>query len=232
MTYEKASGSVWQGLLADGAVDMERVAQIFTKHYGGWKLMKKHYHTIVSATLNDTYKQYSTKAPSNVNVEDDSLNNLQCCEPVYDFISSKPVCETYVLSVNNKHSPTISSRTYTSTIIEELKNAKPNRFVIMTLSNCKYLEECSKKVLAEIGFTPHPKQAYHRYRKFSNAARKLIEDSIAYFEAPCCRLFEHLRQQGFKGDHDTYAWKAFTYYHLIPQPVQLNRMWIFACDCI
>ena len=205
MTYEKASGSVWQGLLADGTVDMTRVAQIFTKHHGGCKLMKKHYHTIISATLNDTYKRYRTKAPSNVNIEDDTRNNLQCCEPVYDFVNSKPVCETYVLSVNKKHSSTISSKTHASAVIEELKDAEPDRFVIMTLSNCNGLEECSKNALAEIGFTPHPKQAYHRYRKFSNAARKLIEDSIAYFEAPCCRLFEHLKQQGLEGDHDTYA---------------------------
>lgn len=206
MTYEKASGSVWQGLLADGSVDMKRVAQIFTKHYGGCKLMKKRYHTIISATLNDTYKQYRNKVPSNVNVEDDASNNLQRCEPVYDCMNSKPVCETYVLSANNKkHSSNISPKTYTSAIIEELKGAEPDRFIIMTLSNCGGLEECSKKLLAEIGFIPHPKQAYHRYRKFFNAARKLIEDSIAYFEAPCCRLFEHLKQQGFKGDHDTYA---------------------------
>ncbi len=206
MSYEKASGSVWQGLLADGTVDMARVAQKFKKQHGDCKLIKKHYHTIISATLNDTYKQNRTKTPSSVNVEDDALNNLQCCEPIYDCMSSKPVCETYVLSANNKnHSSTIPSKTYASAVIEELKDAEPNRFVIITLSNCNELEECSKKVLAEIGFTPHPKQAYHHYRKFSNAARKLIEDSITYFEAPCCRLFEHLKQQGFKGDHDTYA---------------------------
>lgn len=206
MTYEKASGCVWQGLLSDGTVDMERAALIFTKHHGSCKLMKRHYHTIISAALNDTYKQHRTKVPSNVNVEDNASNNLQCCEPVYDCMGSKPVCETYVLSVNNKkHSSTISSKTYISAIIEELKDAEPDRFIIITLSNCNGLEECSKKVLAEIGFSPHPKQAYHHYRKFSNAASKLIEDSIAYFEAPCCRLFEYLGQQGFKGNHDTYT---------------------------
>lgn len=34
MTYEKAFSYMWQGLLADGSMNMEAVAHTYEKHYG------------------------------------------------------------------------------------------------------------------------------------------------------------------------------------------------------
>lgn len=196
MTYEKASGGVWEGLLADGTVDMAEVAQKYASHYG--HEMKTDPHAAVADMLFNLHKQYRGKTPS--------PGGLYCCKWDSDSVFRSPICETYVLSVNNrrKQSSVIYSKSYVSAILEELKDAEPNRFAIMVLSNCKNLEACSKSTLMELGFVPHPEKAYRYYRKFSNAARKLIEESIEYFEAPCCKLFERLEQQGFKGDQVTY----------------------------
>lgn len=180
---------------------MTKVAQRYIRRNG--HETKNDPHTAIADMLNDTHKQYRTSVVSDV--QDGTSDNVQGCKLLCDFISLRPICETYVLSLNDKrHFSAITSKSYASAIIEELKDVEPGRFAILVLSNCKDIEECNKKALSEFGFVPRPKKAYRHYRKFSNAARKLIEESIEYFEAPCCKLFEYLKQQGFTGDHVTY----------------------------
>jgi hypothetical protein len=192
---------VWQGLLADGVIDVTKMRKKYAKQTG--LKTKDDYHTAITDMLYDIHKRGRIKVFSDT--EDVISSNSQCQKATCDSVYQMPICETYVLSVNmRKYSSILSSKSYVSSILEELKDAEPNRFAILILSNCKDLEECSKKALVEFGFVPQPKEAYQRYRKFSKAAHKLIEESIEYFEAPCCKLFKHLKQQGFAGDHVTY----------------------------
>ena len=136
----------------------------------------------------------------------DNIDQHCFCKNLYSSQNIAWLCETYVLSANEKlHENTdISTRSYMPAIIEEIIDAEPNRYLIMMLSNCESLIECKKMVLSELGFTPRDKGEYRHYKKFSNAAQKLIEESIGFFEAPCCKLFEQLEKQGFIGDHVTY----------------------------
>ncbi len=186
MTYEKGFGEIWQGLLADGTLDMELLAKRHSEHYE--YEMKYPPHTAIVDMITATRKKRWDKEPP---------SDLHVCTPSLDIVRQRVVCETYVLSANSKGF---------CPLISELVNAhtEPNRFVILTLSNCKDMEGCTKDVLGELGFAERPKKAYRNYRRFSNAARRLIEDSVAYFEAPCVRLFEYLEHQGFSGDHETY----------------------------
>jgi hypothetical protein len=80
-----------------------------------------------------------------------------------------------------------------------------DRFLILALSNCWGLPRCTKHLLARLGFRTRPKRQYRDYARFSKAAHKLIDDSIAYFEAPCVKLMEYLERGGFEGDHETYS---------------------------
>jgi len=89
-------------------------------------------------------------------------------------------------------------------ITAELANAGPERFVILTLSNCKNLEGCTMQVLQDFDFVPHPEESYRNYHRFSDTARKLIEYSLEYFEAPCVKLLEELQRYGFSGGHESY----------------------------
>lgn len=131
--------------------------------------------------------------------------NFSLCEMRSDCSPYRfPICETYLLYPRGKGGAAGKCKKHTATIIEELEHAGDNRFAVMVLSNCIDVVDCNQNVLEEVGFTPWPKEKYRSYRKFSNVAKKLIEESILYFEAPCCRLLHHLRKQQLGGLLETY----------------------------
>jgi hypothetical protein len=201
MTYEYSSGSMWQGLLADGTFDSEKLNKKYIMCYG--------HHIDGDIDIADLIYRMHKDGQSKICSEYNDTDNrdLNCfCSRLRNPQTITPLCETYVLSANEKLHDTaaIPSHPYTSAIIEELIGAEPNRHVVIMLSNCTNLIECKKTVLFDLGFMPRDKEEYQNYKKFSTAARKLIDKSIKFFEAPCCKLFEHLEQQGFTGEHVTY----------------------------
>lgn len=199
MSYENASGELWHGLFADGTIDMKKVAQRYELHYGS---KMKHYHTAIVDMLNYVRKRDRRKPP--YSAKEDNMQSSSQCRAISTCVGHPPICETYVLSASRKRpSSTIPTVPYASAVIAELSDMEPDRLVIFAFSNCRDLEECIKNSLAELGFTARPQHSYHQYKKFSNAVHRMLEDSIEYFEAPCCKLFKHLKFLGFTGDHST-----------------------------
>lgn len=194
MTYETGFGETWQGLLADGSLDMETVVKKYLEHYGFEPNVDP--HTAIVDMITITRRQHWSKGPRKTQCA--KASRLRVCRPSSDFAWQRPVCENYVLSANNEK---------LCPVMEELvdANVEKNRYMILTLSNCRDLEECSCAVLDELGFAERPKGSYNNYEKFSKAARQLIEKSISCFEVPCLMLLEYLQDQGFSGDHQSYA---------------------------
>lgn len=193
MTYELAFGNNWQGLLADGTLNMEAIAQKYLKHYG---YEMRDCHTAVVDMISVTRREHWVKELSEQRCT--GATRLRVCRPSCSLLRQRPVCENYVLSASTKE---------TSPLMAELVNTDPkeNRFLVLTLSNCKDLKECTKEVIDEFGFVERQKQAYCNYNEFSESAHELIEKSISYFEAPCVRLLEYLEGLGFSGDLETYG---------------------------
>ena len=200
MTYEYACGGVWQGLLADGILDMDTVNQKIVKHYGHGIEDR---HSAIVDTINHIRKQYRGKVSTDKH--DTATDHIEFCRATCDFIEPKTICETYALTIDRPNSNKLADSPYMPAIYRELEQPENDRITILTLSNCQDILACTKTVLAELDFAEHPQHKYNNYKSFSEAAEHLIEDAIEYFESPCCKLFEHLQKQGFRGDLDTYA---------------------------
>lgn len=200
MTYESAFGDNWHGLLADGSLDMKKIAQAYVKHY---RYVMRDLHIGIADMISIRRGQRWRKGTSKRKGMG-SLNMCVCRS--FDSVRRRPICENYVLSASGRESSGLDEicGLNTSPITAELANAEPERFVMLTLSNCKDLEKCTKQVLQDLGFVPHSEKSYHNYRRFSDAAHKLIEYSIEYFEAPCVKLLEDLQRRGFRGGHESY----------------------------
>jgi len=201
MTYERDFGEIWQGLLADGSVDLEFVACKYKKHYG---YQIRNVTTAIVDMIAIMRRQHRSKRWCG---QQSPTPGLSRCRPSIDFILQQPVCENYVLTPNRNelYRSRNSIAQDICPIILELTDAEPNRFIILALSNCKDLEKCTKAVLKELGFVEHPEQTYRNYKLFSLAALKLIEESISYFEAPCVQVLEYLKRCGLPSEQESFA---------------------------
>ncbi len=190
----------WRGLLADGVLDLDKIAKAYHNHYG-YPMADLHMGIADMIVL----KRKKSWAKSTPKPRTRAQRNIHVCRTP-DHVRKQPICENYVLSVNRDTYPcsckAICAEAYP--IIAELVNAEQNRFIILTLSNCFDLEKCTKEVLEHFGFEPNPERAYHDYTRFSSAARKLIESSLEYFDAPCVKLLEDLKHGGFSGYNECF----------------------------
>lgn len=197
MIYNHSVAHSWHGVLADGVFDMNKVAGHMQYPNG----QIKHPDMAILEAIGCIRRSMRSKPPRGAEVH--PAGRLYC-ERLSEGIYRVPVCETYLLSPNTKKDSAYPTKKHISTIREELRDSQKDRFAVVVLSNCKDVVECNKRMLEEIGFNPWPKAEYHNHRKFSNAAKNLIEDSATFFEAPCCRLYEYLQQQKLVGLHDTF----------------------------
>ena len=198
MTYEKSSGELWNCLLADGTFDLTRIAKKYEERYG-YDVCSP---DVAILDLIQNIRKNRRRKIHQPTHNDIPRGKLQCEFP-YACHFKYPICDTYLLGVNLKsgHSSESASRYYTQ-IVEEFRSVESNRFLLLTFSNCKDMEQCTKDALDDIGFEPYPREAYKNYRRFSHAAKTMMQDSIEYFEAPCVKLFEYLKKGGFSGIHD------------------------------
>jgi hypothetical protein len=202
MTYERGCGGIWQGLLADGYINAEIALREFKERYG---YDMREPATAIVSLIGFWRREYETRRGctgepgTSSKLEGEIRRHNQGCH--------RRICEHYVLSGNDRNwsSVTPENAEAISPLAIELGGSEQNRFAVLALSNCDYLEQCTKEVLQHLGFVVRPKRAYRKYRAFSKAATQLIEDSIDYFEAPCVKLMENLERLGFAGDHGTYS---------------------------
>lgn len=197
MTYEIASGISWQGMLSDGTINIDEVAQRLRGHFN---LDPKNPCRGLADVLYITRKKLRKKATRRT-------PPVSECGATCDSIRTATFCESYVLSVKLQlNGPKQSHITpYVTPLMDEFFDYDPNRFLFLTLSNCIYLTNCTKEALDDLGFIERPKEEYQNYEKFSKASQKLIEDTILYFEAPCWEVSEYLRTLGFVNEHVTYS---------------------------
>lgn len=199
MSYERGFGEIWQGLLSDGYFNLETIASEYLKHTG-------HEVKFLDSAITDLIvigrKKYQCK--EGIQAHKNNKSTICKCLTSFDFMEGRIECENYVLFPDNKDMSrnTKFGKSHCA-IVQEFENAEPNRTLMLTLSNCKDLYECTKDVLENLGFVVRPKEGYRDYEKFSVASQSLIEEAIAYFEAPCVRVLEYLKKRGFTGYHET-----------------------------
>jgi len=197
MTCEKASGVSWEGMLSDGTIDMEKIAESYKQHVGS---EFDNPYRGVADMLWLIRKRLRMKSPYRDSSEHE-------CGQVCDSIRTVPFCENYVLGIQNHLDvpEQVADDSYIIPIKHELSGHETDRFILLTLSNCAHLTDCTEEALGELGFVERPKEDYQNYEAFRNASQKLIRNTILYFEAPCLKVSEYLQKQGFSGEHATYC---------------------------
>ena len=171
---------------------MDVVAKQYLEQYG--QEMTDPHSAAVSMITNIRRRQWSKEAREK---QYSDASGVSRCRPMLDLGGQHPICENYALSA-------ITEQPWSAMARPVSTDTKRNRLMILTLSDCQNLEECTREVLDEFDFVENAEEEYHNYGTFVRAARELIETSISYFESPHIRLLGYLEAQGFAGCHDAY----------------------------